>query len=90
MRKVIHYIEKLYLQAWRALIKIIVTGGQIVGRAFARAVQNEMRMSQEAAKRAGGGKQGARRAATDNISGMTLQVQVEAQACRFVKTQASV
>lgn len=36
-------------------------GGQVVGRAFARALKQEYQASQEAAKRAGGGKAGASR-----------------------------
>ncbi len=36
-------------------------GGQVIGRAFARALKQEYQASQEAAKRAGGGKAGASR-----------------------------
>lgn len=36
-------------------------GGQVIGRAFARALKQEYQASQEAARRAGGGKSGASR-----------------------------
>lgn len=54
-----------------------MAGSQVVGRAFMRALRQEFQASQQAAQRAGGGKQGSRRAATDTISGMTLQVNFE-------------
>ncbi|CAB0035190.1 unnamed protein product [Trichogramma brassicae] len=44
------------------LAQIIVLGTQMVGRAFARALRQEIAASQEAAKRAGGGQQGSQRA----------------------------
>ncbi|CAM6031842.1 unnamed protein product, partial [Sphagnum compactum] len=47
------------------LAQIIVLGGQVIGRAFARALKQEYAASQEAARRAGGGKQGANRAAAN-------------------------
>jgi len=48
---------------------------QIVGRAFIKAVQTEMRSSQQAAQaRSSSGKTNIRSAATDALSGMTLQV----------------
>ena len=43
------------------LAQIIIMGGQVIGRAFARAVKQEYAASQEAASRAGGGKSGATR-----------------------------
>lgn len=45
----------------RYLAQIIVMGGQVIGRAFARALKQEYQASQEAAKRAGGGRAGASR-----------------------------
>lgn len=33
------------------LVQLIIAGTQVVGRAFARAVRQEIRMSQEAARR---------------------------------------
>lgn len=33
------------------LIQLVITGAQIVGKAFTQAVRQEIRMSQEAAKR---------------------------------------
>lgn len=56
------------------MLELIIGGAQIVGRAFTRAVREEFRTSQQAAERAGGGRQGARRVANDSITGMTLQV----------------
>ncbi len=56
------------------LVQIVLAGTQVVGRAFARALKQEYAASQQAAQRAGGGKQGARRAAADTVTGMTLQV----------------
>lgn len=52
------------------LAQIIVLGGQVIGRAFARAIKQEIAASQEAAKRAGGGRQGNQRVATDAKTGM--------------------
>lgn len=46
----------------RYLAQIIVMGGQVIGRAFARALRQEYEASQEAARRAGGGRAGASRA----------------------------
>ena len=56
------------------MVQIIVAGTQVVGRAFVRALRQEFAASQQAAQRAGGGKQGSRRAAADTVTGMTLQV----------------
>ncbi|XP_039759988.1 mitochondrial import inner membrane translocase subunit Tim16 [Pararge aegeria] len=55
------------------IAQIIVLGAQVVGRAFARALKQELRASQEAAKRAGGGPEGARRAAANASTGLTLE-----------------
>lgn len=52
------------------LAQIIVLGGQVIGRAFARALKQEIAASQEAAKRGGGGRQGQQRAAANAISGL--------------------
>lgn len=40
------------------LAQIIVLGGQAIGRAFAKALRQEIAASQQAAKRSGGGRQG--------------------------------
>lgn len=61
------------IQSMKPLLELIIGGAQIVGRAFTRAVREEFRTSQQAAERAGGGRQGARRVANDSITGMTLQ-----------------
>lgn len=55
------------------IAQIIVLGTQIVGRAFARALKQEYAASQEAAKRAGGGKEGQSRVAANLKTGMTLE-----------------
>ncbi|XP_045504130.1 mitochondrial import inner membrane translocase subunit Tim16 [Colias croceus] len=55
------------------IAQIIVLGAQVVGKAFARALKQEIAASQEAAKRAGGGPQGARRAAANASTGLTLE-----------------
>ncbi|XP_057324688.1 mitochondrial import inner membrane translocase subunit Tim16-like, partial [Microplitis mediator] len=55
------------------LVQIIVLGTQVVGRAFARALRQEIAASQEAAKRAGGGAKGARSAATNEKTGSSLE-----------------
>lgn len=55
------------------IAQIIVLGTQIVGRAFARALKQEYAASQEAAKRAGGGKQGQSRVAANLKTGLSLE-----------------
>lgn len=55
------------------LIQIIVMGTQVVGKAFARALRQEIAASQEAARRAGGGKQGAQHVAANTRTGLTLE-----------------
>ncbi|VVC94761.1 unnamed protein product [Leptidea sinapis] len=55
------------------IAQIIVVGAQVVGRAFARALKQEIAASQEAAKRGGGGTQGARRAAANASTGLTIE-----------------
>ncbi|XP_070552556.1 mitochondrial import inner membrane translocase subunit tim16-like [Ptychodera flava] len=55
------------------LAQVIVLGGQVVARAFAKAVRQEVAASQAAARRSGGGQKGQKTAATDSIMGMTLQ-----------------
>lgn len=55
------------------IIQIAVLGAQVVGRAFAKALRQEYAASQEAAKRAGGGRQGNAQAAENLRTGMTLE-----------------
>jgi len=55
------------------LIQIIVMGTQVVGKAFARALRQEIAASQEAARRAGGGRQGAEHVAANTRTGLTLE-----------------
>lgn len=47
-------------------------GTQVVGKAFARALRQELAASQEAARRAGGGRQGAQHAAANTRTGISL------------------
>ncbi|KAG7200488.1 hypothetical protein KM043_001054 [Ampulex compressa] len=54
------------------LIQLILVGSRVVGKAFVRALQQEVAASQEAARRAGGGKRGAEHAATNAKTGITL------------------
>ncbi|KAI5705985.1 mitochondrial import inner membrane translocase subunit Tim16-like [Diaphorina citri] len=54
------------------IIQIAVLGAQVVGRAFAKALRQEYAASQEAAKRAGGGRQGTAQASENLRTGMTL------------------
>ncbi|XP_058805454.1 mitochondrial import inner membrane translocase subunit Tim16 [Phymastichus coffea] len=56
----------------RYLAQIIVVGTKVVGRAFARALRQEIAASQEAARRAGGGQQGSQRVAANTRTGLTL------------------
>ncbi|KAH0555119.1 mitochondrial import inner membrane translocase subunit Tim16-like [Cotesia glomerata] len=55
------------------LVQIIVLGTQVVGKAFARALRQEIAASQEAARRAGGGSKGAQSAAASARTGMSLE-----------------
>merc|ERR1712004_695279 len=58
------------------LIKLIVTGAQIVGKAFTQAVRQEIRISQEAAKRnaqRSGASSGTASAAESLRTGMTIE-----------------
>ncbi|KAK6172953.1 hypothetical protein SNE40_016505 [Patella caerulea] len=54
-------------------VQVVVAGAQVVGRAFARALRQEYQASQQAAQRAGGGRHGAKKAAADTATGMSLQ-----------------
>jgi len=57
----------------KQLIQLIITGSQVVGKAFANAVRQEIRMSEEAAKRHAQNKsQSAAHAAETLKMGMTL------------------
>lgn len=51
------------------LAQIIVLGGQAIGRAFAKALKQELAASQEAARRGGGGQQGEKRAEANARTG---------------------
>ncbi|XP_071951607.1 mitochondrial import inner membrane translocase subunit tim16-B-like [Antedon mediterranea] len=55
------------------LAQIIVLGAQVVGRAFTKALQQEIQASQAAARSAGGGKRGAKAAAANSLTGMTAE-----------------
>lgn len=51
------------------LAQIIVLGGQAIGRAFAKALRQEIAASQEAARRSGGGRQGEKRSEANARTG---------------------
>ncbi|XP_076046509.1 mitochondrial import inner membrane translocase subunit Tim16 isoform X4 [Oratosquilla oratoria] len=55
------------------LAQVIVAGVQVVGRAFAKALRQEIAASQAAAARAGGGRRGERHSATTQKLGMTIE-----------------
>ncbi|XP_017118620.1 mitochondrial import inner membrane translocase subunit Tim16 [Drosophila elegans] len=55
------------------IAQIIVLGAQAVGRAFTKALRQEIAASQEAARRAGGGQQGDKSAESNLRTGMTLE-----------------
>lgn len=55
------------------IVQIIVIGSQIVGKAFTKALKQEYAASQEAARRAGGGRAGAATAAANAKAGITLE-----------------
>ena len=56
----------------KQLIQLIIAGGQVVGKAFAAAVRQEIRMSQDAAKARYSGQQSTAQAAETARMGMTL------------------
>ncbi|XP_039250285.1 mitochondrial import inner membrane translocase subunit tim16-B-like [Styela clava] len=54
------------------LIKVIVAGVQVVGRAFTRAIRKEFAASQQAAEKAGGGEKGTKSAVATGFHGISL------------------
>lgn len=68
-------VESFFSSQAKYLAQIIVTSTQIIGRAFARALKQEIQSSQNAAKaRSAGTREGSQSAATSAYSGITLQV----------------
>ncbi|XP_066286825.1 mitochondrial import inner membrane translocase subunit tim16-like [Branchiostoma lanceolatum] len=55
------------------LAQAIVLGAQVVGRAFSKALRQEFQNAQQAQRAAGGGRQGAKRAASDSMMGISVQ-----------------
>lgn len=55
------------------IVQIIIIGSQIVGKALTKALKQEYAASQEAARRAGGGRTGAAHAAANAKAGITLE-----------------
>ncbi|XP_047481298.1 mitochondrial coenzyme A diphosphatase NUDT8-like isoform X1 [Penaeus chinensis] len=55
------------------IAQLIVAGAQVVGRAFVKALRQEIAASQAAAQRAGGGAAGAKHSATNQKLGMSLE-----------------
>ncbi len=63
-----------FLEQAKYLAQIIVTGATIIGRAFTRALRQEIQASQQAAKARQSSRESSRTAAQNAISGMNLQV----------------
>lgn len=63
----------VWLQA-KYLAQIVVTGAQIIGRAFVKALQSEVRASQQAAQARSSNGSNVKTAAADSLTGITLQV----------------
>ena len=57
----------------KQLIQIIIAGSQVVGKAFANALRQEIRLSQEAAKARGNQKSNTAQAAETARLGMTME-----------------
>lgn len=57
----------------KQIIQFIIAGGQVVGKAFANAVRQEIRLSQEAAKARGNSKASTAQAAETARLGMTIE-----------------
>jgi import inner membrane translocase subunit TIM16 len=55
------------------IVQIIIIGSQIVGKALTKALKQEYAASQEASRRAGGGRAGAAQAAANAKAGITLE-----------------
>ncbi|OAD52036.1 Mitochondrial import inner membrane translocase subunit Tim16 [Eufriesea mexicana] len=55
------------------LIKLIIMGTQVVTKAFARALRQELAASQAAAQKLGGGKRGTEHVAANYKTGITLE-----------------
>ncbi|KAL0270279.1 UNVERIFIED_CONTAM: hypothetical protein PYX00_007742 [Menopon gallinae] len=55
------------------LLQILYQGSRLVGRAFLKALREEINASEEAAKRAGGGRRGAASAAENTRAGLTVE-----------------
>jgi len=68
------------------LAQAIVAGMQVVGRAFAKAVRQEIAASQAAAARHGGGSSGAAHAAADARAGISVE---EARQILHVEAEAT-
>ncbi|XP_078682831.1 mitochondrial import inner membrane translocase subunit TIM16-like [Branchiostoma floridae x Branchiostoma belcheri] len=55
------------------LVQAVVLGVQVVGRAFSKALRQEFQNAQRAQQADGGGRQGAKRAASDSMMGISVQ-----------------
>ena len=79
----------MFFQA-KYLAQVIVSGAQIVGRAFARAVKQEIAASQQAAQARASqrGEEGGRKsAAADAYAGLTLNVRFHVFFCHVFNLQ---
>ncbi|XP_031566078.1 mitochondrial import inner membrane translocase subunit tim16-B-like isoform X2 [Actinia tenebrosa] len=55
------------------IAQIIILGGQVIGRAFAQALKQEFRSGDATRRAAASSGEGAKRAATNSMMGMTIQ-----------------
>ncbi|KXJ21017.1 mitochondrial import inner membrane translocase subunit tim16 [Exaiptasia diaphana] len=55
------------------IAQIIILGGQVIGRAFAQALKQEFQSGAATRRAAAGANEGAKRAATNSMMGMTIQ-----------------
>lgn len=65
------------------LIQIIILGSQAIGKAFAKALRQEIQASQEAAKRAGSGTRSEERSAANARTGKYPIVETHLEVKRF-------
>lgn len=57
----------------RFIAQIIVLGGQVIGRAFAKALRQEFQSGAATQRASSGAQEGAKRAATNSVMGVSLQ-----------------
>lgn len=57
----------------RFIAQIIILGGQVIGRAFAQALRQEFQSGAAAQKASKGAQEGAKRAASNSVMGLSLE-----------------